>query len=333
MNDIEKLKKLAAPAAVLLTLIILITVIYVKRKNVTINIDGKKKNIITYKSTVKQALLEQNIPFSKYDKIKPGLNSKIHKSSLISIKKAFQVTINSDGKDYKYMATRDDNIPSLLKKFNIALGNMDKISPSIDTKLTGNINVDIIRVTTKTFTETVPVNYKTVVQYDGDLACNKNTTLQQGKAGQKQASYDVTYENGKEVKRTEKKVISCINPVDMIICQGTCPIVTVSRGGDCVPYSKKFNVRATAYYALSGVGKTYTASGRKAVRDPDGYSTIAVDPSVIPLGTRLFVEGYGLAVAADTGTAVKGNTIDVFFDTTSEMDSWAVKNVNVYILK
>ncbi len=107
----------------------------------------------------------------------------------------------------------------------------------------------------------------------------------------------------------------------------------VSRGGSIMSYSRVFEARATAYWAINGVGKTYTASGRKAVWNPDGYSTIAVDPKVIPYGTKLFVQGYGFAIAADTGTAIKGNKIDVYFNTYRQACDWGAKYVKVYILK
>ena len=68
------------------------------------------------------------------------------------------------------------------------------------------------------------------------------------------------------------------------------------------------------------------------LRDPNGYSTIAVDPSVIPLGTKVYVEGYGYAIAADTGGAIKGNRVDLFFNTEAEASNWGVRNLDVYIL-
>ena len=77
---------------------------------------------------------------------------------------------------------------------------------------------------------------------------------------------------------------------------------------------------------------TRTASGTTVRRNPSGYSTLAVDPRVIPLGTKVYVEGYGYAIAEDTGGAIKGNKIDVYMNTVAECYNWGVRNVNVYIL-
>lgn len=103
---------------------------------------------------------------------------------------------------------------------------------------------------------------------------------------------------------------------------------TLSRGSSkSISYSKAMQMNATAY---SGDG--ITASGTATNRDANGYSTIAVDPRVIPLGSTVYVEGYGYAVAEDTGGDIKGNRIDVFFPSESEAQNWGRRNVNVYIV-
>ncbi len=91
---------------------------------------------------------------------------------------------------------------------------------------------------------------------------------------------------------------------------------------------KTLTMESTAYY-----GHGITASGLKPVRNPDGISTIAVDSDVIPLGTKVYVPGYGLAIAADTGGAIKGNIIDVYLNTHEECISWGRKQVTVQILE
>jgi len=118
----------------------------------------------------------------------------------------------------------------------------------------------------------------------------------------------------------------------MIVVKGTKPTMIASRGGNNLSYSRVFTARATAYWAEDGIGKTKTATGRMAVRNPDGYSTIAVDPKVIPYGTKLFVENYGFAIAADCGSAIKGDRIDVYFNTRKEAYTWGIKYVKVYVL-
>ena len=91
---------------------------------------------------------------------------------------------------------------------------------------------------------------------------------------------------------------------------------------------KTLTMESTAYY-----GHSITASGLKPVRNPNGVSTIAVDPNVIPLGTKVYVSGYGVAIAADTGGAIKGNIIDVFLNTHEECMSWGRRQVTVQILE
>ncbi|OAA87287.1 3D domain-containing protein [Clostridium coskatii] len=103
---------------------------------------------------------------------------------------------------------------------------------------------------------------------------------------------------------------------------------TLSRGGSgSLSYSQALTMEATAY-----CGDAITASGSATVRNPNGYSTIAVDPRVIPLGTKVYVEGYGYAVACDTGGAIKGNIIDLFVNSESEAENWGRRSVTVYIL-
>ncbi|MBD5644626.1 hypothetical protein HYH96_12105 [Clostridium botulinum] len=103
---------------------------------------------------------------------------------------------------------------------------------------------------------------------------------------------------------------------------------TLSRGeSNSTSYSKVMVMEATAY-----AGDGITASGNGTNRNPNGYSTIAVDPRVIPLGARVYVEGYGYAIAHDTGGDIKGNRIDLFMNSEAECNSWGRRSVKVYIL-
>lgn len=105
---------------------------------------------------------------------------------------------------------------------------------------------------------------------------------------------------------------------------------------------KAVEVTATGYFAgKESTGKNpdhpeygITFSGIKVKRDDKSLSTIAADPSVFPLGTVLFIPGYGYGVVADTGSAIKGKKIDLYFDTKDQVyKEWGKKTVKVFIVK
>lgn len=117
---------------------------------------------------------------------------------------------------------------------------------------------------------------------------------------------------------------SRINELNKPIVDNSADIATGTIGN----VVKTLTMESTAYY-----GHGTTALGLKPVRNTNGLSTIAVDPNVIPLGTKVYVSGYGLAIAADTGGAIKGNIIDVFLNSYEECYSWGRRQVTVQILE
>lgn len=117
------------------------------------------------------------------------------------------------------------------------------------------------------------------------------------------------------------------------ISKGNKKIAALKQPSTAVPagaptsYKQTLSMQATAYTANS-----ITATGTTPVRNPNGLSTIAVDPRVIPLGSKVYVVGYGYAVAADTGGAIKGNIIDLFLNSNQECINWGRRNVTVYVI-
>jgi 3D (Asp-Asp-Asp) domain-containing protein/LysM repeat protein len=101
---------------------------------------------------------------------------------------------------------------------------------------------------------------------------------------------------------------------------------TVVEAGDTI------SVEATAYTVESAGGNGITTIGIDLNKNPDA-KVISVDPNVIPLGTKVYVEGYGHAIAGDTGSAIKGNKIDVYLPTEEEALNWGRRTVNVTILE
>lgn len=98
------------------------------------------------------------------------------------------------------------------------------------------------------------------------------------------------------------------------------------------PTTKEMSVTATAYtaYCEGCSGTTYTGID---LRSNPNQKVIAVDPSIIPLGSRVWVEGYGEAIAGDIGSAIKGNIIDVFIEKRQDALNWGRKTVTIKILE
>lgn len=325
-------QKFIIPFAVVLVIVLLFTAMYLKRKTITVIVNGEQRKIVTYRNTVAQALKTNDIVVGPKDKISPSLDSELTDEQSIVIKRAVNVKVRVDGEDIDILSS-EENIGSMLLAEGITLDDDDRVEPDKSAALTEGMDINVIRVDFKTIKEVVPIPFKEVVKTNKSLSNTKRQVSQEGKNGEKEVSTLITYEDGKEVSREVVSEKITKNPQNKIIVQGTYPHMPVSRSGSIMSYSRVFEARATAYWAVNGVGRTYTASGRKAVWNPDGYSTIAVDPKIIPYGTKLFVQGYGFAIAADTGTAIKGNKIDVYFNTLSQARAWGAKYVKVYVLK
>lgn len=108
--------------------------------------------------------------------------------------------------------------------------------------------------------------------------------------------------------------------------------VTAAEPAESQPQGQTMTMESTAYSsdpADTLGGGTVTATGQNLLENP---MAVAVDPSVIPLGTRLYVEGYGEAYAVDTGSAIQGNIIDVHFPTAAQANNWGRRQVQVTIL-
>lgn len=328
-----------SPKAKILTgvisvLIITLVVTFVCiRKNVAIIVDGKEESVITYKGTVKDVLAENGIEIAPKDKVQPALNEKISSKDVITIKKAVEVEIVVGNKTI-VIKTAEDTVKDMIEaekdelkaegiEFNEGI---DEITPSLDTEISSSLTIQLVKVEVVNEIAVESINYETIIEEDGSLDINTENVRQAGQVGEKEITYKVVKKDGKEVSREVVQSKVTKEPVNEIIAQGT-RRVFASRDGE-MEYKDVIYCESTAY-----AGDGITATGTVPVYNPGGISTIAVDPRVIPLGSLVYVENYGKAIAADTGGAIKGNIIDVFLNSNSDCISWGRKyNVPVYIL-
>ena len=190
-------------------------------------------------------------------------------------------------------------------------------------------------VETETVTE--EINFSIVKRLNPSLEAGTIQTVQEGVNGEKKVTYDVKYEKGVEVFREAVTEELVKEPVDKIVEYGNknaSKDAPVNTG--MLDYKKVIVCNATAYDLSPEENGGY--AGQSATGVPLDKGVIAVDPKVIPLGSRVYIEAldgswsYGYAVAADTGGAIKGNRVDLCYRTRYECIQFGRRPCRVYIL-
>lgn len=276
-----------------------------------------------------KALKAQGVVIGEKDVVEPPLSTSLkgQKQLAVSIRRAVPVTVIEAGQE-KRVESAAVSVRELLNELNIALGDKDLVSIPLDAPLLPDVQIKVVRRTEQVITAEEEIPFETVTREDASLSLGATAVVQEGEVGKKEVHRRVIMEDGREVSSEliEEKVVK--EPVAQIESYGTMGVV--SRGGNEYRYTQELVMTATGYTAgkesnPDGNGLTYT--GMRAER-----GVVAVDPRVIPLYTRLYIEGYGPAIAADTGGAIKGNKIDLCFDTVAEALEFGVRPVKVYIL-
>ena len=189
----------------------------------------------------------------------------------------------------------------------------------------------------KEITVTEPCNFNTVKKLNTSLEAGDTRTVREGIQGEKRATYKVKYENGVEVSRELLFEHVVAAPVDKIVEYGNkfaSKDAPVNTGQ--LDYKYVITCEATAYDLSPEENGGY--AGQSATGVPLDKGVIAVDPRVIPLGSRVYIEAldgswsYGYAVAADTGGAIKGHRVDLCYRTQYECVQFGRRQCRVYVL-
>ena len=311
-------------------------------KEVEFKVNEEIYSVKTMENTVGEAIEHTPIDLIPEDYINVGLDQELSSKDVnkVVIKKAVPINILVDGKEIKGYSWKK-TVREAIDLNNIKISQKDRLNnASFSDAIYPGMNIEIIRVEEKIVKEEEEIAYSVVTKDNNYLDKGIRRIIREGKDGQKEKKFKVVLENGIETAKEllDEYIIS--EPVDKIVELGTVMTYNTARGGP-IRYTQVLDVAATSYTAnFECTGKNpghpqfgITRSGTRARR-----GVIAVDPRVIPLGTKVYVEiagnipDYGFAVAEDTGGAIKGNIIDLYFEDEETVYQWGKKRAKVYIL-
>jgi uncharacterized protein YabE (DUF348 family) len=282
---------------------------------ITVN-DGHVSNTIyTTQPNVGEALLEQGWTLFLGDQVTPSLGTRLSPGMHIYIQRSTHVAITVDGRLIK-TRTRRETVGAVLTQEGVVLMGQDFSRPPTNQPLTADELIEIVRVREAQEIEEEFIPFETTWIADTEMELDQQEERQKGVTGVIKSRTRIRYENGQEVWRGLEDEWLDQEPSDRMIAYGTKIVVrTLDTPDGPIEYWRKTAMLLTPYTAATS-GKNasdplygITRSGLRVA-----YGMAAVDPKVIPLGTSLYVPGYGKALAADTGGLIIGKHIDLAFE-------------------
>lgn len=307
---------------------------------ITMNVNSQPRQVATNCATVGELLSEEHIRLTKDDYLGMDLDQKIYDGMTIWLRLAIDVTVKAGQESYT-VHSQPLTVAQALEEAGVEVDEDDILDKPRLAYLYEDTTITVNKIETRRVEVLEDIEPPVETREAAYLTPGSTSVIEPGEKGQKRTVYSVSYKDGVEVAReliSEEVIkepeprVEGVGPAYGVASSFTeSGAVTESGMGTAIAadgsefsYSRSFTAQATAYTATGNQTATGTwpAQGR----------TIAVDPSVIPLGSRVYVVGYGYAIAEDTGGAVQGNIIDLYMDSYSDCINWGRRNVTIYIL-
>jgi uncharacterized protein YabE (DUF348 family)/3D (Asp-Asp-Asp) domain-containing protein len=328
-------------------------------KSVSVVLDGKEIPVLTRESDLQHLLDEQAISVGEHDRVSTQLNATIKNGEIITIESTLPIQLTADGKT-KTMYTTGKTVAGALQDLSIVLGSEDKVFPELYSEVSDYEPVKVIRVKKEQEIQTVSIAFATEQSSDNTLIKGKQKIIQEGRPGSKLIRKQKVYEDGKLVatqvvneevqtasikqlvaigtKKPEVVTLAVKKPAFVKLSTASPVVDNISKDGIDFGYKKIINnVTLTAY------SDDFASTGKKTTDSQSGitYSgttvqegrTIAVDKNVIPIGWWVFIDGIGFRRAEDIGGAIKGNKIDIYFESSDYVNKFGLKRgYTVYVI-
>lgn len=345
LNAISKKHSLFARAAALsLTIVCAVSALSqtVFAKNTFIITDGDQVKIhSTYTTNPADVLNEAGVKLEDVDTFvtEPGDGE-----TEITIHRGMSITVDCYGKPMQAVSY-GETVGDLLDRLGIQMLPNTDVSVALDQPVTDGLEITLITTVISNDTYTSEIPFETVYQETNLLKVGTEVVLTKGVNGQMVCIADVTYINGQETDRVVVSQQTVTEPVTQVVAVGTGdgtvkkgkPIigdgVIIAPNGDVLTFTSVDKFSATAYTHTDPGCDMITATGTTV-----HWGTIAVDPTVIPYGTRMFIVSkdgryiYGVSTAEDCGKSIKNKKVDLYFPTYDQCIQFGVRDVYIYFL-
>lgn len=303
-------------------------------KHVTFVRDGLTETVATHAASPDDLLAEQGLVRADGDALSVDPAGALVDGETVVYRAAVPVTVVVDGQP-RTLRSSAASVGDLLAAQRVAWDRHDTVSPSPATPLANDATVTVLHVDRWTETVHRSIAPQVLKRYAIGLRVGTSKVLRHGTPGIFETSYAVSRTADRRSFRRIVLVSRVLRaPRARIVAEGIGEYAALSQlaergiAGTLKLATSALSMVATAYTAGCSGCSGVTASGRAA-----GHGVVAVDPRVIPLGTRMFIPGYGHAIAGDTGGAIRGRRIDLGFDSNRQAFQFGRRPVVVYLYK
>lgn len=303
----------------------------IKANTITINNCGEEQTISLAKGTVEEALNRTGITLAENQSVTPSLNTVITGNMNIYVYNSKNIKLTTNGTEMTVKAP-EGTVENALNILGYEITDDDILNVDKNAQIEDDMKITLKKVTYVDEKSTEKISYKTVEKDSDDIMTGESEVSQKGVDGEKEVTKRCKYIDGKydSTKVIDEKVTK--KPVDKIVLNGTKRGTTTDSSGAPVSYS----------YMVSGSGTAYTAApgALTATGVPVYEGGVAVNPAIIPYGSKLYIEAadgshvYGYATAIDTGGALMDGSaiVDLFYFSYDDCVSFGRRDVNVYVL-
>ncbi len=310
------------------------TSVSVYSRAVTVTDGDESRRVLTMHADPYKTLAAAGVMLAEHDEIEVSADA-----ATITINRAMTVEVKADGTS-TLLHMVDGTVADALQRAEVSVGKYDTLNVTNDTPVSEGLSIEVDRVAYREYTVNEIIPFETTTKLTNVLRPGRIIVNKNGVNGSKTITYRETIVNGKVVETAKVGEKVTKNAVNKVVLKGSAygtPLseapfaIQLNSKNQPVNYKKAYTAKSCTAYSIGSVG----ASGMRL-----GVGTCAVNPKVIPYGTKLWITSadgkfvYGYAIAADTGSFVNNSKTfaDLYFGSYKEACYFGRRDLNIYVI-